>query len=876
MAAPDMSSMVAGALSECVAPWREEGGGRPHPKYDILFDGEKLAAAVSHEEDDADSRAAGYLGPDVKTAAAIKIGEGWQRHEHTSYAIHTMSPEGTGRFPAKGFIRGRMCDLAILLRATTSGANPETTGMVSRLVKKAAQSMEDDTAYTPESPLMTALLWLDGLLALRRAGISDPDTHAIVAEWRRMMRDGGAPVFGPAVDALERMGDQAAGPMAHIQRAADLVSDGGQYRAAATGADLLPRLSADRQRAAEFYTRAAVAELLAGLVISEDDIPDWSDGAIFQRYRLADLACGTGTLLRAGFGRIRNLHEAGGGTISTTAGLHRDAVRRGISGVDVYPAAAHMALSSLAAVMPHVWDGESSMGWMGVGGPKGYTGSIELVAADSAPDPRMGGRVATDSGRNTPVSIPDRSCDWIIMNPPYSRTRIGRAAFDIAGLSAADRAVCQKRWGRLMQEEPARKTAGMAATYVVIAGKKIKAGGRIGFVLPGSAAFVEAWSDTRNHIVHNYTDIAAVAFAGRRKGDSLSEDTSIAEMLLVAQRLEKPRRTPSPVYCATIHGYPAGMGEAAETARAISSALGRAKESGVRTQDVIAGEAIGKIYAFTPDRGGAPWSPLGVVSAELARTATHAAAGDFCFLDGRQVRFAVRMSPMEKVFGIGPTHHIIGHRPGRMQLGAFEIIDGRGPDMFMWTAATKKQDGLIMEPTHTGKAGTGSDADRERMRGWSGTLFYTRRIGWKGQRLLAATTRAPSMGGNAWTALLHRDVRVLRAAALWFNSTLGMMVHWTQGQRTQAARSNTEMHALKAIPCPRFADLPQDTLDAAAVSFESLSGRTLMPAGRADADPVRQEMDGAVCTMLGLPDGAPAELDAIRKLFCQEPSVTGK
>ena len=876
VAAPDMPSVVAKALSGCVVRWRK-GGGRLRSKYDILFDGEELAAAVSHEEADADSRAAGYLGPDVKTAAAIMVRAGWQCDDHMSYAIHTTAPEGTRRFPVRGFIRGRVCDLAILLRVATSGTRPETIGVVAGLVKKAAQSMEEgDASYTPESPLMTALLWLDGLLALRRARMPDSGAHATVAEWRRMMRDGGSPIFGPAVDALERMGGRAEEPMEHMRRAADIVSGDGQYGAAAAGAYILPKLSVDRQRAAEFYTRPAVAELLAGLVISEDDIPDWNDCTIFQRHRLADLACGTGTLLRAGFGRILNLHEASGGTRSTAAGLHRDAVRLGIAGVDVYPAAAHLALSSLAAAMPHDWEGESSIGWMGVGGPKGYTGSIELVAADSAPDPGKGGRIATDPGRRTPVSIPDQSCDWIIMNPPYSRTRIGRAAFDIAGLSADERSKCQKRWGQLMLGEPARKTAGMAATYVVIAGKKIKAGGRIGFVLPGSAAFVEAWSDTRNHITHNYTDIVAVAFAGRRKGDSLSEDTSIGEMLLVARRLKKPRPTPSPVYCATIRGYPAGMGEAAETARAISSALGRIRKSDVQIRDVIAGQPIGKMYTLTPDGGGAPWSPLGVVSAELARTAARAAGGDFCFLDGRQVRFAVRMSPMKEVFGIGPTHHVIGHRSGRMRLGAFEIVDGRGPDMFMWTAASKTQDGMIMEPTHTGRAGAGSDADRERMRRLSSTLFYTRRIGWKGQRLVAATTPAPAMGGNAWTALMHQDARVLRAAALWFNSTLGIMVHWTQGQRTQAARSNTEMNALKSIPCPRFADLSEGVLDAAASAFADLSGRTLMPAGRADMDPVRQDIDAAVCAMLGLPGEAVAELDAIRTLFCQEPSVTGK
>ena len=73
------------------------------------------------------------------------------------------------------------------------------------------------------------------------------------------------------------------------------------------------------------------------------------------------------------------------------------------------------------------------------------------------------------------------------------------------------------------------------------------------------------------------------------------------------------------------------------------------------------------------------------------------------------------------------------------------------------------------------------------MRQQSSTLFYTRRIGWGGQRLLAATTAKPCMGGNAWTALMHDDTRVLRAAALWFNSNLGMLVHWTQGSAPKTA-----------------------------------------------------------------------------------------
>lgn len=884
-AAPDIPQMVADALAGCVARWREEGACVPGGRYDILVCGHAVrAVAVSGNGDDADSRAVSYLGPDTDTAAAVIVPAGWNGDANIFYAVHRASPGGRRRFPDRGFIRGGVCDLARLVQATAApGQEDGADGMVAALVKRAADSIPEDavpaSCGTPgrHGRMMMALLWLDGILALRREG--RPGTagiRTIVSEWRRMERDGGAPVSGQAVDALERMGESAGEAVAHLQKAADAISDAGPGRTARLGAGLLPVMSADRQTAAEYYTREAVAGLLAGLVISEDDVSDWRDDSIFQRYRLADLACGTGTLLRAGFERVRSLHESRGGTSATAAKLHRDAVRSGVTGVDVYPAAAHMAASSLAAVMPQKWGGETSIGWMGVGGPEGYTGSIELAGADHTPDTGMSGRVAVGPAARRPVSIPDRSCDWIIMNPPYSRTRMGRAAFDIAGLSASERARCQERWKDLIRGEPVRKTAGMAATYVVIAGKKIKPGGRMGFVLPVSASSVEAWSDTRDYIERNFTDILAVAVGGRRSGDSLSEDTSIGEMLLVAKKLQEPRAAASPIHCATLYRHPAGTGEAGEVARAISSALDRMRESGAETVPIIIGSEAGHIYRMVPDGRGSPWSPLGVMDMRLARAAMHAARGEFCFLDGASVPFAAGMSPMREVFGIGPTHHMIGHRPGALPLGAFEIVDGRGPDMFMWTASSKRQTGLVMEPTHTGRAGSGPDADRKRMRLRSSTLFYTRRIGWDSQRLLAAATAKPCMGGNAWTALMHDDARVLLAAALWFNSTLGMLVHWTRGQRTQWGRSNTEMRALKEIPCPRFCELDGHILDAAADAFVALSECTLLPAGRSYEDPVRREIDGAVAEMMRLPDGAVAEMDTIRDIFCREPTVGGQ
>ena len=281
-AAPDTPQMVADALACCVARWREEGACRRGGRYDILVYGHAMrAVVVSGNGGDADSRAALYLGPDIDMAAAVIVPEGWDGKADVSYAVHHISPRGRRRFPDRGFIRGCVCDLAHMVQAAAApGRADGADGMVAALVGRAADSIPEDAIPASCGPpgqhgrMMTALLWLDGILALRRGGCpGTAGVRTIISEWRRMERDGGAPVFGPAVDALERMGESAGKAVAHLQTAADTISDAGPDRAARLGADLLPNMSADRQTAAEYYTREAVAGLLAGLVISEDDMP---------------------------------------------------------------------------------------------------------------------------------------------------------------------------------------------------------------------------------------------------------------------------------------------------------------------------------------------------------------------------------------------------------------------------------------------------------------------------------------------------------------------------------------------------------------------------------------------------------------------------
>ena len=137
------------------------------------------------------------------------------------------------------------------------------------------------------------------------------------------------------------------------------------------------------------------------------------------------------------------------------------------------------------------------------------------------------------------------SVDWILMNPPYSRTRGGQSAFDLTGLTEDARKRCQKRWRDLVRNKPAQLRAGMAASFLLIAKYKAKPGtGRIGFVLPLTCAFADTWTQTRAMVESEFMDIVVIATASgaslRRAG--FSADTGMEEMLLVATRRIEPKK----------------------------------------------------------------------------------------------------------------------------------------------------------------------------------------------------------------------------------------------------------------------------------------------------------------------------------------------
>ena len=688
------------------------------------------------------------------------------------------------------------------------------------------------------TPATLALLWLNAL-AMRpdAAGRRTPD--AAQARWRSLLNAGQAPLLQPAVDTLDEAMRRC--PPDALQAAWRRLRDAARA-AEGLGGDLtalLPLLSADRKEAAAFYSNPSTAELLAALTIRADDAPR-------HTVRIADFACGVGALLRAGRQRLRALQPKA------------DAV---LTGADINPLALHFAQCSLAA--PTLAPNAPSLHLTPAGdaphsGPGLRTGALELLASGAPMD-------LVDALTAPPAPAEPNSQDYVLMNPPYSRTRGGQSAFDLAELNATQRDACQDRWGWLHQNcpelpadaMPASKTAGMASSFLVIAWRMLKPGGRLGFVLPSTVAFTPAWADTRRWLREQFTDITALCAAGQ---DALSADTDMGEMILIAQK-RRPIAGCAAVQCRTLAQAP----QPNTPIEALAYALL---------------ENDGADFDGPPK---APWSAMGAQQAHIAEAAERLARHGELLQNGRATAaLACGMTTCRDLFDIGPTHHLIG-RPAGCRGGATEAFTmhpiragENARDAALWAADAAAQTRMEAAPTHAGETLPGRQAKADAMRRKTGTLHYSKGMRWTSQAVLAARTKTAVLGGTSWATLRHTNPQVLDAMTLWFNSTPGLMTHWSQAGRQQPGRAITRMAAIHGMPCPNAEGLTAQQLQRAQAHCAALLQEALQPARNAADDPVRQRIDDAVIDIFELPDAARPLIAQWRTEWPQEPSVQGR
>ena len=817
------------------------------------------------------------------------------------YCIYKQPNKDTIRIPNKGWIKGTAYDIAGFIKSVSITKLDETINNIETILKESANMLiphiskdlikklhQRDQQKTANS---IVILWLNTLMIQDHLSeynkninklekTSDlPNVINYLKTWNEIYKINWNTIFEYSITSLEYLINQSNHDVSKVfdmlHKVINIIECQRYKKLVNIGAELFPKMSVDRKTAAAFYTNQTTAEFLANLTINEQNI----DKDIFERIKIVDMACGTGTLLRAGYNVIRtNFEKYNIDDKESLKKIHQDAIEKGLTGTDIFPISTHLTASSITMMGYGDPYNDMNIGMMPVGGTMGKTGSLEFLDNNASydlltPNKKIKGK-NNDMTEYNQIVIKNNDIDYILMNPPYSKTHGIHRAFDVAGLNEKGINACQIRWKKLIDGVSKKiivtKAPGMSPSFLILASLKLKPGGRLGFVLPLTMAFSSSWSVTRDYFTRNFEDIIAITMSGGFKTEQLSADTKMNEMLLVATKSEKPHK-PSPIKCCTLttnfdHGI------ATELSRTVRDIICEINNNILTCPILFGDDNIGNCRLFHTN-GKEPWSPLGSTNNHLLTFVKQLKKG---IIETNKSKYKFTVKTITTVFNVGPTHESIGHIHGaKIIRGAFKIYklnEVVSDNESLWYSVSKEQYTLLTKPTHNGVRYGKSDKEIKTITDQNSILFHARSFGWNAQKLLSTVTTKPILGGVSWCSLQHKDENIIKVACLWFNSIFGLLVNWSYGSRTQPGRVMTPTNTIKTIPCPDFTTLPKHKLEQASKKLDELKNKYLMPGSRMHLDTVRHEIDKAIIDLFDW-QISDKELTDLRNQLVNEPSI---
>jgi len=647
--------------------------------------------------------------------------------------------------------------------------------------------------------------------------------------------------------------------------------------------ELFPKLLSDRGETAAHYTLPETAELLSQMAVTRIKLGNWKSPESVTSLKIADLACGTGSLLRAAYRHIRNRHDAAGGT---GEGLHQRMMEESITGLDINALAAHMTAAGLSAMEMATEYHRTNIAAVPV--PGGKTGSLELLAAEQITDVvgQLARTVTANQAEPVNIAVPDASRDLVIQNPPYYRAHGNHKMFDVAGIRESERKRSEKRLSairdglRRKKNEIIHGQAGLGADFSALADRKLKPGGVFAAVLPLSAAHSESWQGFRKTLEAEYRDITAIAIVPH-EGGMLSADTHMNEMLVIASK-GQGSAAQERILCINLNDTPESVAEAYWYAKLLKG-LGRPERGSDILYDM--GKRVGSWVATRIPSPGFPWFAVGMQSPHLAEAAAELMSGRLYSPQAMQSwDLSLGFTTLGQIVATGPTHDLIGHPRGGDGRGAFtfdELPEGHIPTYpALWAANSKTQTGILNAPTHEGHPVDGRGDLQRRMVSQRSDLFISRGLRMTSQSIAVARTPDEAMGGSAWNALQTDDADLKAALAVWGNSTLSLIIRVCYAQTTQQGRATMQVKALAGFPVPNFAacgSAGEQARQIAREQYAELAALPLEPVSYAFRDENRHRIDAAALAMVGLGGNAAAAraLSHLRNLWCREPAVHG-
>ncbi len=191
-----------------------------------------------------------------------------------------------------------------------------------------------------------------------------------------------------------------------------------------------------------YYTSVSAATLLLKLTVAAKWKQDFSDPAELANFKVADLACGTGTLLMATAQALSDAYiklraeknlSLDPKDMST---LHRTLMENVLHGYDVLPSAVHLTASTLAMLAPDVAFVRMGLYVMPLGMDHGIAklGSLDFLTTDSvktqmALDYSHAETIRTGAAFSQATTAELPQLNLCVMNPPFVRSVGGNLLF---------------------------------------------------------------------------------------------------------------------------------------------------------------------------------------------------------------------------------------------------------------------------------------------------------------------------------------------------------------------------------------------------------------------------------------------------------------
>ncbi|MXY41571.1 MAG: hypothetical protein F4Y62_17440 [Rhodospirillaceae bacterium] len=869
----------------------------------------------------------------IEQAIAVRIPEALRRSQagladriaaaDFDYCVFSGEPSSPVRWPASGWLTGGIDDIARCIEHAMVSQRlvDESMLVLERGVRVATQAIADavDSGFADveqdmgrvlnqrpgeQTNRMAMTIVANALtfhstiagthdippVARLRADASVSLQLAMLDTWRRILEDINYwPIFKVASDLLMPIRAPTANRILDaLVSAADRLADLGVTTRHDLSGRMFQNLIVDRKFLATFYTLPTSAALLAELAVGRMPA-DWSDLAAYPDLRIADLSCGTGTLLSAAYHAVLSRYRHAGGDDSD---VHRAMIERAVVAADIMPAAAHLCASQLSSVHPTVAFDNTRVYTMpyGIGaGERRHSGaaigSLDLIPAEQVLSLFATGQRQARGARGDveirDIELPHESVDLVIMNPPFTRptnheiTDVPVPSF--AGFRTTDdeQRAMSTRLARIRQalDSPAgHGNAGLASNFIDLAHAKVRPGGILAFVLPIAAVQGASWAPARQVLAEHYSGITVVTIASVGSTDrAFSADTGMAEALIVATRRTADDDPDAAALFVNLHRRPASLSEAAELAKLVGETPSGSASGHIRAGD----QELGSYIRAPLDEGGC----ASLRESALADLMLALSDGELR-MPRYRARHAIPIVPLGQLGQRGLLDRDIGNRnesqpPYR---GPFRVrpIQGVASYPILWGHDADRERCILVQPDSEGEVRPGCE-DRA-VDAWQTAtrLHFNRDFRLNSQSLAACLTPEPSLGGRAWPNFRAERDEWQSVLALWANCTLGLMSFWWVGSRQQQGRSVLTISGLPDLMVIDPRNISAQKLRQAEDILGQFLNVPLLPANEAYRDKARQGLDRAVLLdLLELPQEVLSPIDNLRRQWCSEPSVHG-